>query len=121
MANEIIVLERNGQQQQFAFYYPIPAENRIEIGGESTTGQYPVLSPTSGMSATLLLVLTQPEKDALDAGEAAVVLRSYDIAVGTPPAQVLTYARQMYLAEAPALLAEYLRKFEFVGLRYDKE
>jgi len=119
MADEIIALERSGTTQQFAFLYTVPPAKRIEIGGVGTTGQYPVLSPTSGMDETLLLVLSTAEKDALDAGEALLMRRSLDMGEGASDADVLAAAQDFYAHTAPIALAEYETRFRYIGRRFD--
>ena len=121
MANEIIALEKNGNTQTFAFLYAIPPEQRIEIGGVGTTGQYPVMSPTLGIDTVLLLVLTQAEKDALDAGEAVIRNKSFAIPPGSTDAQVLGWAQQVYANETAPALAEYQERYQYIGRRFDKE
>ena len=121
MASEIIALEKSRNNQHFAFYYAIPAGTRIEIGGTGTTGMYPVMSPTSGMNDELLMVLTTAEKDALDAGEAVVKMVSLAMLPNWTPADVLDNAQQLYAAYAGTALADYESRYEYIGLRFDKE
>ena len=120
MANEIIALEKSGTQQSFAFLYTIPEAKRIEIGGEGTTGQFPVMTPTAGLSDVLLLVLDQAEKDALDAGQSVIRNKSFAIPVGTSDAAVLASAQQIYANEAAPALAAYEERYQYIGRRFDK-
>jgi len=119
VAQEIIALDRNGTNQQFAFLYAIPPAQRIEIGGTGTTGKFPVLTPTSGMDENLILVLTTAEKSALDAGEAVLMRRSLDISDTSTDAQVLAAAQDFYATTAPIALAEYRTRFKYIGRRFD--
>jgi len=120
MADEIIVLERSGQQQSFAFYYSIPAAIRIEVGGAGS-GVYPVMTPTGSLGDMLLSVLTQDEKDDLDAGAAAVFTKSFMLDPATPEPQLLAYAREMYAAEQAVVLADYQSRYSRIGQRFDKD
>jgi hypothetical protein len=121
VANEIIVMERGNGAYSFYFFYAIPVASRIEVGGTGTTGQYPVLTPTSGLPDAVNLVLTQGEKDALDAGEAVLLAKNIAIPDGSNDAEVLALARGVYAANAATALADYTRRFKYIGRRFDKE
>ena len=120
MANEIIVMERSNGKYSFHFMYPIPVADRIEIGGTGTTGAYPVLTPAP-TEGTLSLVLTQAEKDAMDAGEAVLKAQTLPIPDGATDAEVLAIARGAYEDFAPGALADYKRRYKYIGRRFDKE
>ena len=92
---------------------------RIEIGGTGTTGKYPVISPATGLPESLLLVLTQAEQDALNAGEAYIVSKSLNLVEGTTDAQVLQYVQQLYANNQAEALAHYQHRFQYIGRRFD--
>lgn len=118
MADEIIPLERNGSSQTLAMYYPIPENDRAEIGSAGS-GVYPVVTPTSSLDATLLSVLTTAEKTALDAGEAQVVITTMTIPPGTGGAEVLAAAQNLYSSIAASELQQYQDRYEFTGQRFN--
>ena len=120
MAGEIIALEKNGSRMNFAFLYTIPPAYRIEIGGTGTTGTYPVPTPTFGLSAELLAVLTSAEKDKLDSGEAVIRPTSFDLTPGQTKAQVIADAQSLYADQAQIALEEYTSRYAYIGLRIDK-
>ncbi len=119
MANEIIVMERGNGRYSFYFLYPISVANRIEIGGTGTTGQFPVLTPTSGLPDEVNLVLTQAEKDAIDAGESVCLSKQIAILDGSTDAEVLAAAQGVYQANAAEALTDYTRRFKYIGRRFD--
>ena len=119
MASEIIVMERGNGSFSMYFLYAIPAASRIEIGGVGVTSQYPVLTPSSGLPTALSLVLSQTEKDALDAGEAVLVSKQIAIPDDTPDAKVLSLAQGVYAANASQALADYTHRFKYIGRRFD--
>ena len=119
MASEIIIGERGNGSVTVHLLYAIPANKRIEIGGTGTTGKYPVISPTSGFPDHVLDVLTQGEKDALDAGEAYLKSKSLNVIEGTTDAQLLTYVRQLYANNAAEALEDYEHRFQYIGRRFD--
>ena len=119
MSNEIIVMERGNGNINVYLLYPIPAGIRIEIGGTGTTGKYPVISPATGLPESLLLVLTQAEQDALNAGESYIVSKSLNLIEGTTDAQVLTYVQQLYASNQAEALAHYQHRFQYIGRRFD--
>ena len=121
MANEIIVMERGGSAYSFYFLYTIPVASRIEIGGPSTTGQYPVLTPSADLPDAVKLVLLQAEKDALDAGEAVIRTVSIPVADDANDAAVLATAQAHYTSNAAPALSEYTRRYKYIGRRFDKE
>ena len=120
MANEIIVMERGNGAFSMYFLYAIPANARIEIGGTGTTGQYPVLTPSDGLPIAVQLVLTQAEKDSLDAGESVAKQLSLNIPDGYSDAQVLAAAQQTYSGNAPIALEEYTHRYKYIGRRFNK-
>ncbi len=121
MADEIIILEGNGEGDRYSyvFYYPIPANKRIEIGG-SGSGNFPVYSPApSDPTSVLYQVLTQDERNALDAGEAGLFYGRTTINPAQTPAQQLQSLQDTYAAKGPVLLAEYEARFKYIGQRFD--
>ena len=121
MANEIIALERSNGSQSFAFLYLIPESERIEIGGAGSGLGYPVPTPAPEAGSVLCSVLSQVEKDALDAGEAVMLSKTLAIPAGTTDAQFLVLVRQVYAANAAKALATYQNRYKFIGRRFDKE
>ncbi len=119
VANEIIVFERTNSAYQFYFLYTVPVAQRIEIGGTGATGQYPVLTPSSDLPDAVALVLTLAEKTALDAGEAVIKFVAIPVADDASDADVLATARTNYAAYAPLALAEYQRRYKYIGRRFD--
>ena len=120
MANEIIVLERGNGRYSFDLLYAIPVNDRIEIGGSGTTGQLVVMTPSSDLAAETALVLTQAEKDALDAGEQVCISKYIAIPEGSTDAEVLALAQGVYAANAAAALDDYRRRYKYIGRRFDK-
>jgi len=120
MAGEIIIGERRNGEFSCHFLYSIPANDRIEIGGYGTTGEYPVLTPTSGMDATVLAVLTQAEKDALDAGESVLLNVALPIPEDATDQEVLALMRDYYSGQAQDQLDKYTHRYKYIGRRFDK-
>jgi len=120
MANEIIALERGNGKQDFVFLYAIPPAKLIEIGGDSTTGKYPVPTPApDDVTDALYIVLTEAERTSLDAGESLIRRKSWVIPDGQSDADLLAQAQAFYTSEGPEILEWYETKYKYIGKRFD--
>ena len=114
-------MKTSGFRQDFAFLYTIPPTSIIEIGGDGTSGKHPVLTPApTDADDPLFIMLTTPEKVALDAGEKVLKRHSLDFPDGANGAAVLALSRAAYSDLAASALAEYTDKYAFIGQRFDK-
>ena len=110
MANEITALDRDRSGNLSAvLYYAIPLG--IKVAGVVHTP-----SDTLPMPG----VFTQPEKDALDSGDAMFHVIRVGMLDGATPASVLSELRAKYAALETKFKDEYERRYEFAGQRFDK-
>ncbi len=110
MANEITALDRGSSGNLSAvLYYPIPAN--IKVDGV-------VHSPSEGLP--MPGVFTQAEKDALDSGDAMFHVVRVGMADGASSSTVLAELRAKYAALETKFKAEYTRRYEFAGQRFNK-
>ena len=116
MANEIVALERDGGRYRLAFLYPIASP--VKVGGSNVV---PTPWPdTDPPDAILDRVLTQGEKDALNAGTALVHFQTTREG-GKTGASLLAHTRAIYAKLAPVVAARYAARYEHAGKRFDKE
>ncbi len=123
MANEITALEQQSQpggavRIGLFFIYPISAP--AQVGGSNvvptpyTVGGLPAVPPIADA------VITQPEKDSLDAGTSAFEGASFTDQTGLlTGAQMLARAQEVYTARKTAFDTEYVARYKFAGDRGD--
>lgn len=113
MANEITVLERTGRRTLRAlFLYPIPTPK--QVGGQNV-----VPTPSAGLPDIAQAVLAQAEKDALDAGTAAWDAVTFHPAANQTNQERLAALRRIYASRQADFDADYQRRYQFAGLRFD--
>ena len=111
MANEIVVLEGNGQgDYQLALLFPIAVPK--QIGG---TNVVPTPAPEAG--TVLDLCLTTPEKAALNAGTLAVGFISIHKDPALSGAALTARLQEVYVAALAEFQAAYTARYQFVGTR----
>ena len=110
MANEITALEQHGINLSLLFLYPIASPK--QVGGVNV-----VPTPSSDMPSLASLAITQPEKDSLDAGDAAWETHDLRIVVGATAGQLLAAAQSLYAEKKAAFLAAYAARLVWAGTR----
>lgn len=118
MANEIIVLESVGGRRSYVFLYTIAPGDLIEVGSTLTN---PVHSPSSSLDEYAQAVLSAAEIVALDAGSMIALTRSYSFPSSMTNGAIQTELRALYAKYAPKVLTKYKERYEFIGVRIDKE
>jgi hypothetical protein len=108
MANEIKVLERNGDNIRLLFLYPISQPATI-------AGSNIVETPSAGLDSLALQTLDATEITSLDDGTALYRLVDFRVSEGMTTQQMADRARQIYNVQQSVEQAAYLNRYEFVG------
>ena len=111
MANEIVALEE--QNGEIGALFLIPITTPKQVGGVNV-----VPTPSAGLPAIAAAVLTQGEKDALDAGTSLFVTRSF-LRQGIAGAALLAKVQADYALAAAAENAAYNARYALAGNRYN--
>lgn len=115
MANEITVGERTARNAMtLLFTFPIAAPKQV-------AGENVVVSPSAGLPTNVAGVISQAEKDAMDAGTLAfeTISFQYDPEMSGP--ELLARARQIYASRLQAFSARYTARFQHTGSRFNAE
>ncbi len=116
MANEILVLEGNGERDYaLLFLYPIAAPAQVTPPGGSATNVVP--TPSSLLPSVAVPLLSTPEKAALDAGTAAFEVVNFTAAEGLSGAELIARAQDLYTRRAQAAAARYEARYRYIGTR----
>lgn len=111
MAQEIVALEENGGEISALFLIPITTPK--QVGGVNV-----IPTPSAGLPAIAAAVLTQGEKDALDAGTSLFEIRSFR-RQGISGAALLAKVQAVYALAAAEANAAYNTRYALAGSRYD--
>ena len=126
MANEITALEQRvlpngGHVLGLFFIYPIPVP--AQVGGVNvvpTPYTNPIPTDPPLIPATVDAVITQPERDAFDTGDAAFAVVSFGDPTGAmTPAQMFVRAQEIYAASKAEFDVTYAARYQFTGQRGD--
>ena len=118
MADEIIALENRSGRRSYVFLFPVAPVDLIVVGD---TVDHPVPTPSSGLNEYAIAVLGAGEITALDAGTAIALTRSFTFPSGMGNGAIQTELRALYAKYAPRVRTRYLERYEFIGVRIDKE
>ena len=125
MANEITAIEGSGRNYTLLFIASIPSP--IQVGGSNVVptpaneNGNPANPSTLGPIAEA--IVTQPEKDALNAGTAIYGTQNLNVyadGVKLTNQQLAARARAIYAAWKAQALADYAARYEFSGIRIDE-
>lgn len=119
MANEIVIVY-GGQTVRAIFLYLIPAGDRVSYtdGAGVTRTVVPTPAPIDGELAALL---TNAEKTALDAGQAAYESVSFQIDPALSAQDNLAAVRALYADRKAEWLAAYADRYDRYAQRFDAE
>lgn len=113
MANEIIVMEQDGQGTfLLCFLYTITTPKQI-------AGTNIVVTPSSQLPAIAAAVTSAGEKTALDNGTGAFEITSFRRDPALSGAELLAKVQAVYALRKAEFDARYSAQYEFAGNRYN--
>ena len=112
MANEITALERDGEGLTLLFLFPVATPVLV-------AGQNVVPTPSVDLPPLAAAVLTVAEKAARDAGTTLFEVLSFRAGGGLGGPALLARVRQLYQSRAATVAAEYSRRYQFAGNRFN--
>ena len=111
--NEITIIQRDERRSMSAlFLYPISAPKAV--GGSNV-----VVSPSADLPELVAGVLTAAEKAALDSGDMAFEVVSFQVEAGMTNAQRIARLRAIYASRKADFDTDYTRRYQFAGTRLD--
>ena len=122
MANEITALE--GSRDNYTLFFLVPIATPIQVGGSNVIPTPADAGVDDLLPPVAAAVITQAERDALNAGTSMWVTRSFRIVdeagLRLTNLQLQTRARELYAVAKVEELAAYNDRYEFSGIRIDE-
>jgi hypothetical protein len=118
MADEILVLEGDGNGTRYELLMLFPISTPKQVGGQNVIPT-PVERDDANVALYPFTLLTQAERDALDAGTSYYVRRQFGKIPGLTNPQLVALAQAMYASIADEIETAYVNRYAHIGVRID--